>query len=287
MDNNRTPNNQKKDTNGASPSFTKKVRRSCYDTSFFTLPLRETGWQSAWFITKLVLVIILIQSLVFGYSTLHISKIISENLQNNLPTIHFEEGDLEVEAKTPREVSLYKDFTLLLDPAGKNNRRHLNREVLMVAVNGGLFLRIDGGFQFVSTRHYTNAENKTEFTIDRESLSNWLPWLKKIMIAVVLLSLAFETIILTTARIFLISVGGLLARGNEEKHLPWKQTLKISCYGVTPLVLIRAGLFISGLALPYTDLLLLIGGTLWIYVIVTKLKKSKPSPSEDNIDLLG
>ena len=268
-------------------SFAERIRRSCLDPSFFLLPLRESGGQAVRFVVKIVLLLILLQSVVIGYSTYRISGEISENLSQNLPEIVFRDGDLDVKNQVPHKVPLYEDFNLLLDPAGERNRRQLEKNTLMVAVDGGLFLRMNDSFQFVSTRGYTPGEEGAELTIDSNLLEGWLGWLPKMMVGAVILSLAVENTILATMRIFLISVGGLLARDSEEKKLSWRDILKISCYGVVPLLLIRAGLFISGLTLPYADLLLLVGGTIWIYVIVTQLEDINFGMTGSNMDLEG
>jgi len=110
---------------------------------------------------------------------------------------------------------------------------------------------------------------------------------EKLMVGAVLISLALENATLATMRIFLISVGGLFARGNDENKLSWTDILKISCYGVVPLMIIRASVFISGLTIPYADLLLLAGGTVWIYVIVLKLRDINFEQTGGNIDLEG
>lgn len=269
--------------------FFRRLVHSCYNPNFFVLPLQEKFTRTLFYLIKLLLIVVLLQAATTGYLSWRIGGNISRNLKEQLPEMKFHNGALTTRAQTPASLDLYENYKLLLDPEGERNRARLSPEFLIVAVDGGLFVRRGEDYQYLSTKFYSADDQAPEITIDTATLERWLPTIRIIFLLTTLLVVSLELIFITGVRTLLISFGGMIGRSQEPDSpgLSRLQVLRISCYAITPVALAHTLVFITGLNIPYLEFFLLLGGTLWTFTIVTTLRgKSSPDvdekPDEDN-----
>ncbi len=273
--------------------FFSRLLHSCYNPNMYVLPLEEKFTRTLIYLFKLLLIIIVIQGAATGYFTWNLSGTISRNLRRQLPELKLKNGKIETTASTPLAISLYKDFKMIIDPGGQKNRARLSSDVLVVAVDGALFVRQGtNSFRYLSTSFYSKDTQAPVITINSSTLDRWLPTIRFVFLILFLTLVAAELIFITGLRTVLISFGGMIARNRDSNTpgLDWNQVLLISCYAITPVTLAHTLLFVTGLSLPYREFFLLLGGTLWTFTIVNHLneksvaRSKKEKPGEEKTE---
>lgn len=279
---NREENSEEVEFQAAVPDrrndFFGRLLGSCYNPDVMLRTLSENFWRTVWFLARVLLLVAVVQVGVTGCYTWSVVGETQRNLKRELPVVHFRNGDLRVEAETPYEFKIYRDYRFIIDPSGEVTRARLDRKVLGVAVDGAIFVRSGpDSFQSLSTRLYAPDESGPEATIDSDFLNEWLPYFRFVLILTLVVVALLELGLGTAIRVVLISFGGLLARQSEEAmvNLSWGQILRISCYTVVPVVILQTLFRLLGLAgyrLPFQEFLLLLTGTAWTFVAVKRIQ---------------
>jgi hypothetical protein len=262
--------------------FFKRIKYACTEPLFYKQVADESGKKTALYLIKLLLFLFVIQAPFIFYTGWNASSEIANNLQKNLPRIVFQNGNLEVEAKTPLKIPVYEKYKMLIDPQGTIPRKRLEPNVLIVISNKVIFIRSNKEFRSVYTNFYSKEETAPEIVIDSEFLSSWLPRLRAIMSITTIFALLMSLITLTVLRLVLLTIAGLIARSRHEKSFSWNQLLSISVYVLTPIFLVETPLLIAGLTFPHFDFFLLLGGALWLFYIINTLANTDNNNQHKN-----
>lgn len=258
------------------PGFFSRLTKSCYDRDFFRFAVEESGYKATGYLLKLILLIGLVMGLGFVNYSWSVADDAIQVLEQELGELTYENGDITVSGETPKRFRIQDHGVVIIDPEGQVNRAELASEVVTVLVNGRLYLRAPNGeFTGYSTRMAAQnqevPEEDTTFTVRGEELQDYSSYLKWMLVAVGLVTGMLSTALLSGFRLAVISLGGLAALVEAPTRLEWADVLKVSCYALTPLALISGGLFVVGWSLPWEEILLPLGGMLWVYLIVTHL----------------
>lgn len=252
--------------------FFDRLYRSCSDLNFYGLVAVEGKKQAAYYCFKLCLLVGLITGLSFGLESWTIVGDVSRDLQGKIPTVRIQNGDLNVDADTPHRLSLRNDYVLILDPEAELNRLRLEPDVLLVLVNGALHIRNgERSFETWTFSQLGVPKSEESIVINSDTVANWTSFFQWIVLTLAVLGLMIGYVIQGGLRVFLISAGGLFAREQDSPLFPWGRLLKLSAYALTPILLLDGLLFVVGWNLPYQEMLLLGGGTIFVYYIVRHL----------------
>ncbi len=258
-------------------SFLSRIITACSSPNLYVFPLSEGTRSTIAYLFKLLLIIAAIQVLTGSYFVWTISGTVGENLINQWPEVHFQNGDLRLQNQTPYRLDIYQDFQIIIDPEGNVNRARLEDNVLAVAVNGRLFARSGPGeFMDFSTRYYEDTGAAPEMLIDANFISDWLPYFRVSLLFTLGGLTLLELLLSSLLRIVLISSGGLVARNNETARLGWGQILLVSCYAVTPVLIIQTVLFplrFTGIIIPYAEFITLLAGIIWVFFTISRFQK--------------
>lgn len=255
--------------------FFRRVYFSFTRLDFYGLTFVEHGKKATFYCLKLCLLIGFLTGLFFGISNWSVVANISNELQRQVPTITIKEGDLSVDVETPYRMSILDKYELIVDPDAKLNRVRLDSDVLMVMVDGSIYVRNgEKSFESWSLTGYANSDQTNEFILDSNTIAGWTSFFQWMLLIVSCLGLMVGYLIQGFFRVGLISVGGFFALQSDSALFNWKRLLKLSCYAVTPVLIADGLLFSMGLTLPYQELFLLGGGTIFVYYIVKHLQKN-------------
>ena len=258
--------------------FWKRLVNACYNRNIYLFPLAERPSKSFFYLAKLVGIIAILLVTVAVFQSWPVITTVGENLREQLPVISFQNGELQVAGEAPVRFQVYEDLTFIIDPPGEVNRARLGDEVVAVLVDGAVFYRYRGGdFSHLSTAYYSDSSQSRKLTITPGWLEEWLPLGQKVFLGLLILGILFDLILVTLARLVLISFGGLVARQKDSPvRLSWGQILLICCYAITPVLLLQGGLGLAsllGVRIGYSDFILLFIGAFWTYSIVNSFER--------------
>jgi hypothetical protein len=253
--------------------FFQRLYRSNGDFDFYTLIFMERGKQAFFYCLKLSLLIGLIAGLVFGFSNWSVVDKVSNQLQQQIPEVTISNGDVNVNAETPYRMTLLEDHEIILDPDAELNRLQLEPNVLMVLVDGAIYVRSnEDNFNAWMLETYTSDGPGSSFVLNATTVQNWTSFFKWMLLVASCIGLMIGYLVQGLIRVVLISVGGFFALDSDSPFFGWRRFLKISCYAVTPVLLADATFFVLGINFPYREWLLLGGGTIFVYFIVKHLE---------------
>ncbi len=253
--------------------FFQRMAGSMRNLDFYALVLAETGKQAFLYCVKLCLLIGLLSGLIFGVLNWTIVDRISTQLQQQLPPVTISNGDVTVDSETPYRLTLLDKHELLLDPDAERNRLQLDPRVMMVLVDGAIYVRSgEKSFNAWRLEPYLGNGSQTKFVIDASTIKNWTSFFKWTLVIASCIGLMIGVLVQGFLRVLLISVGGFFAIESESALFGWRRFLKISCYAVTPLLIVEGVILAFELNVPFRDWFLLGGGTVFVYLIVKHLE---------------
>jgi hypothetical protein len=260
--------------NSESVGFFQRLYRSNGDFDFYTIVFMEPGKQAFFYCLKLCLLIGLIAGLVFGFSNWSVVEKVSTQLQQQIPEVTISNGNVNVDAKTPYQITLLDKHKIILDPEAKRNRLQLDPNVLMVLVDGAIYVRSNKeNFNAWVLDNYTSGSSKSNFVLNAATVKSWTPLFKWMLLIVSCIGLMVGYLVQGLIRVALISIGGVFALDSDSPFFGWRRFLRISCYAVTPVLLADLVFFALGINFPYREWLLLGGGTVFVYFIVKHLEE--------------
>lgn len=255
--------------------FFQRIVRSIRDLDFYGLVFVESGKRAVFYCLKLSLLVGLLTGIVFGLQNWSVIEHISGELQNQIPRTTIENGDVTVDTETPHRMTVLDEHEIILDPEAELNRLRLDPNVLLVVVDGAIYLRNgERSFEAWSLSRYETGENSGPFVLDAGTIESWTPFFQWALLVASCVGLMIGYTVQAFSRVLLISVGGLFARESDSPLFHFQQLLILSCYAITPVILADGLLFATNLSLPYQEFLLLGGGTLFVYFIVKHLTRS-------------
>lgn len=257
--------------------FFRRVYRASWNFDFYRRPLREPWKYAAWYGLGLWLLLGVTIGLVGAYETWTLTERIGRDLQRQIPTIHFRNGNLKVEAPVPYRMTVLDEHQIILDPRASLNRIKLDPSVKLVVVDGSFYLRRGPrDFQSFSTR--VEGENRGETTaIHAGTVRELMPTLKPLMALLSVLVYLFVQGIRLVFWVLIVSGAGLLAVGMRY-NLSWIDTLKLTCYAVTPVGLLDVFLYTTGLIPMYPELFYGALGLGWLTLAVSRLDLDPDGP---------
>lgn len=262
--------------------FFKRLWRSCHDSSFYRIPVRESLPTSFLYAARLFLILGTIWgSLIALHYGRQTNRLIA-HIQPQLPSISLHNGKLTVQAQVPYTITLPDRSRIILDPEGSLNRRRLLSDtppVKAVIVDRVIYVR-SGAEQYwnMSTRTHPSDEEAPAIQITPRTIEEWKSLLGWSVMGLTFLFTMIGVFIQGTLRILVFSVGGLIARSGLPDMATWKDSLKIASYAVTPMFSGEIFLSTVGLSFFGMEYLFLGGGILLVFTLILHLEESTAEP---------
>lgn len=255
--------------------FFHRLIKSLSDLDFYGLVFVESDKRAVFYCLKLGLLVGFLTGLVFGIGNWSTIERISVQLQDQIPRTTIANGEVSIDAETPYRMTVLDEHEIILDPEAKLNRLRLEPNVLLVVVDGAIYLRNgERSFEAWTFSQYGAGDEAEPFVLDAETVEGWTSFFQWALLVAACFGLMIGYVVQAFSRVLLISVGGLFARESDSQLFHFQQLLILSCYAVTPVILADGILFATNIPLPYQEFFLIGGGTLFVYFIVKHLTRN-------------
>lgn len=251
--------------------FFRRVLRASSELGFYRRPLGESWRRAALYFAGLWLLLGLCLGGVEGYRAWSETQRIGEDLQRQMPTVLFRNGDLEVQAEVPYRMTVQDRHRVILDPEASLNRQKLDADVVVVVVDGYLYVRQSPDrFRAISTRVSGRSGEEEATVLDAGTVREMLPTVKVVIAGLTLLIFLLMEGIRLLTWLLVVSGAGLLVAGMRY-NLEWDDVLKLTCYAITPVGLLDVFLYTIDLIPMYSEFVYTGLGLGWLTLIMQRL----------------
>lgn len=250
--------------------FLHRVVQASWNVDFYRRPLREPWRDAAVYFLGLWLLLGLCLGGVEAYTAWSRTDQIGKDLQRQMPTVVFRNGDIEVEAAVPYHMTVLDRHRVILDPEASLNRQQLDRDVAVVIVDDYLYVRQGPDrFRAISTR-VSGGDSEEPTVFDPGTVREMMFTVKAVIAGLTLLLYLLLEGLRLVVWLLVISGAGLLVVGIRY-NLRWIEVLKLTCYAITPVGLLDVFLYTTDMIPMYAEVLYTALAVGWLMLAVHRL----------------
>lgn len=187
-------------------------------------------------------------------------------LEENVPPLVVDEGKLSIEAEQPLVKTYWGEtsITFVFDTTGTHRDLERFDEPSVLLTEEALLLRQDGITQTLFWADYGS------FEVGQEELRQWIEFLKWVYFPIATSSLLLLKLIEKLLLALLFSLLAMSVTARYKIRFPFRFYLTTAAYSLTPALIIELGVAMTGLDIPYRDLIGLATTAIYTYMATTK-----------------
>ena len=187
-------------------------------------------------------------------------------LEENVPPLVVEDGELRIEGEQPLVRTYWGEasVTFVFDTTGTH--RDLDRfgDPSVLLTEDALLLRQDGITQTLFWADYGS------FEVGQQQLRDWIDLVKWAYFPIACSTLLLATFTLKLIMALLFSLLAMSVTSRYKVRFPFRFYLTIAIFSLTPALIIELGVAITGLAIPFPELISLTTTAIYTYMATTK-----------------
>ncbi len=187
-------------------------------------------------------------------------------LEENVPPLVVEEGELKIQAKQPLVKTYWGEtaFTFVFDTTGTYDNLDSFGDPAALLTKDSFVLRQQGMTQTLFWADYGS------FELGQQQLREWIALLKWAYFPIACSVLLFATLIFKLIMALMFSLLAMSVTSRYKVRFPFRFYLTIAVFSLTPALIIELGISITGLEIPFRDLISLTTSAIYTYMATTK-----------------
>ena len=187
-------------------------------------------------------------------------------LEENIPPLVVENGELRIEGEQPLVRTYWgkTSVTFVFDTTGTHGDLDLFGDPAVLLTKDALLLRQGGITQTLFWADYGS------FEVGRHQLSDWIELFKWAYFPIACSTMLFMTFTLKLIMALMFSLLAMSVTSRYKVRFPFRFYLTIAIFSLTPALVIELGVAITGLAIPFPELISLTTTAIYTYMATTK-----------------